>query len=178
MCHLRMWCSYVCRVASNSLWRWVTLLFQHTHWASLCVCKSWGRRAEWAINCAWLVFHTESNKWEVTRYSVEGINFSLFPFFLHPVFSLLRSHLLLFSTCLSLLSLFFLCLSYFHSRLFPIILSFISCLPLFYFFPSPSCMSLSASFSTIFYLLFPFFVSCFVSLLFFVCVFKIAKSGY
>ena len=103
---------------------------------------------------------------------MEGINFSqisLFPFFLHPVFSLLRSPLLLFSACLSLLFSFFLCLSYFHSRLFPFIMSFISCLPLFSFFPSPSCLSLSASFSTIFFLSFPFFVSCFVSLLSF-CV--------
>ena len=108
----------------------------------------------------------------MTRYSVEGINFSqisLFPFFLHHVFAFLRSPLLLFSACLSLLSAFFLCLSYFHFRLFHFLLSFISCLLLFSLFPSPSCLSISASFSVTFYLLFPFFFPCFASVLTF-CV--------
>ena len=166
MYHLRMWYSYIGRVASNSLWRWVAVLFQHTYWASLCVCKSWGRRTEWAINCVWLAFHTESNSWGVTGYSVEGINFSqiiLFPFFLHPVLSLLRS-LLAFLYCFRFLYVFLI-----STRLFPFILSFISCLPLFSFFSSSSYLFLSASFSTIVYLSFPFFVSCFVSLLSF-CV--------
>jgi hypothetical protein len=133
-------------VASTISWHWVALLLQLTYCASLCVCKNWGSRAEWAVNCAWLAFHTEWNSWGVTLYSVEGINFSqisLFPFFLRAVFSFLPSPLLLFSACLSLLSSFFLCLSYLHSRLFPFLLSFISCLPLFSFFPFPSCLSLS-----------------------------------
>jgi len=101
---------------------------------------------------------------------VEGINFSLislFPFFLHLGVFLLRSPLFLFSACLSLLSSLF--LSFLFPLSFPFLLSFISCFPIFSFCPSPSCLSLSTSFSVTFYLLFPFFVSCFVSLLSF-CV--------
>ena len=160
MYHLRTWYIYIGRVASNSLWRGVAVLFQHTFWASLCVCKSWGRRAEWAINCVWLAFHTESNSWGVTRYSVEGINFcqiSLFPFFLHPVFPFTFSPSALF--CLPFFTVFVFSISF----LFP--LSFISFYPVFYFLSSLifflSFLFLFVSLSLFLYHLLPF-----VSLLF------------
>jgi hypothetical protein len=111
----------------------------------------------------------------MTRYSVEGINFSqisLFPFFLHSVFSLSRTLPLLFSACLSLLSSFFVLListlvcllfSYLLSPVFPYFLSFLL------------LVSLSASFFITFYLLSPFSVSCFVS--FFLCIYaKLRKA--
>ena len=149
-----------------------------TYRASLCVCRSWGRRAEWAINCAWFAFHTESNSWGMTRYSVERINFiqiSLFPFFLHPMCSLLRSLFLLFSACLSLLSSFF--SLYF---LFP--LSFVSFSLIFYLLSSliffRSFSFLFVSFSLFLYHFLPFVFLLCLLFRFFVYVCKISKNGY